>query len=327
MLIPPKLKIGDNLRIISPSKSLSVVPDNFRKNAYNILTDLGLNISYSKNAFEIDSFESSSIASRISDINDAFLDKSIKGILTSCGGFNTNQLLKYIDFDLIKKNKKILCGFSDISVLLNAIYTKTGMITYYGPNFAVFGLKEKDNYTIDYFKKCVFENKPIDVKPSDYYYEESWYKKYYKKELYKNNGPIVINPGNMNGTIIGGNVGTFYLLNGTEYMPKFNNKILFLEDDQEGTDLSYNFDRHLVSLTQQKGFDKIKGIVIGRFENDSKITIDRLKQIIKTKEELKNIPIIANVDFGHTNPCFTFPIGGRCRITNDNDLKIKIIDH
>ncbi len=85
MLIPQKLKTGDNLRIISPSKSLSVMPYNFRVNAQNILTNLGLNVSYSKNALEIDGFQSSSISSRISDINDAFLDKSVKGILTSCG--------------------------------------------------------------------------------------------------------------------------------------------------------------------------------------------------------------------------------------------------
>lgn len=102
--------------------------------------------------------------------------------------------------------------------------------------------------------------------------------------------------------------------------------ILFLEDDVDTHPAL--FDRDLLSLIHQPGFEHVKGIVIGRFEIASKISRDLLSQIISTKRELANIPVIANVDFGHTNPQITFPIGGSARIeVSDLGSKILIENH
>lgn len=111
-------------------------------------------------------------------------------------------------------------------------------------------------------------------------------------------------------------------------MPEFKNSILFLEDEAytDGCD-DVEFDRNLQSLIHQNDFHEVKGIVIGRFQKKSKMTFEKLDYIIKTKKELKNIPIIANADFGHTTPIFTFPIGGKVHIQAiDNNSFIEIIE-
>ena len=99
-------------------------------------------------------FTSSSIESRIEDFTYAFSDTNVKAIFTAIGGVNSNQLLKYIDWELIKNNPKIFCGFSDITALNNSIFTKTGLVTYSGPFItSTFGQKLHFDDTLDYIKK------------------------------------------------------------------------------------------------------------------------------------------------------------------------------
>ena len=110
-------------------------------------------------------------------------------------------------------------------------------------------------------------------------------------------------------------------------MPNLNDSILFLEDDADdfGNDVFLlEFDRNLESLLQLPNC-KIKGIVFGRFQLCSNMTIDKLKTIIKNKKKLKDVPIVCGADFGHTNPLFTIPIGAYCNLQiKNNDIEIKI---
>jgi len=325
-MIPNKLKKGDEIRVISPARSMAIIDKESRKTAIERLTNLGFKVTFSKNVEEKDEFNSSSIKSRVEDLHEAFRDKNVKGILTTIGGFNSNQLLKYLDFNLIKKNPKILCGFSDITALQNSILSKTGMITYYGPHFSSFAMKKGFDYTLECFKKCIIENKEINILPSKEWSDDAWYIDQDKRDFIKNNGYLVINEGSAEGTIIGGNLCTFNLLHGTEFMPSLKNSILFLEDDDVSNDVT--FDRDLQSIIHQPGFSGVKGIVIGRFQKKSEVTNEKLIKIIKTKEELKNIPVIANADFGHTTPICTFPIGGKAIfMANKKEVSLKIIEH
>ncbi len=328
-MIATKLKKGDGVRVIAPARSLAMpfISDELKKIAIKRFSELGLNLSFSKNVYEIDDFNSSSIESRVSDLHEAFSDKSIKLIITTIGGFNSNQLLDYIDYDLIKNNPKILCGFSDITVLTNAIYAKTGIVTYSGPHFFSFSDEKSFDYTLDYFKKCLFSKEPFDIKPSEKYSDEIWANEQLKINFIENEGFWIINEGIAKGKILGGNQCSFNLLQGTQYMPKINtNIILFLEDDNETHPAT--IDRDLQSLIHQKWFKNVKGIVFGRFQISTKMTKNLMTQIIKSKKELKNIPIIANVDFGHTKPFITFPIGGTCKLEIKNrKVKLEIIKH
>ena len=152
MIIPPKLKQGDEIRIIAPARSLSLLSEDLIRLAKENFEKQGFKITFSKNCKESDIFMSSSIKSRVEDIHEAFADKNVKAIFTVIGGFNSNQLLKYLDYDLIMNNPKILCGYSDITVLANAITAKTGLVTYSGLHFSTFGMKKEFEYNFEYFR-------------------------------------------------------------------------------------------------------------------------------------------------------------------------------
>lgn len=303
-----KLKPGDELRIISPSRSLSLIAAEQRKIAKDQLQKLGFRISFSTNSFETDDFFSSSIDSRIEDLHEAFLDPNVKGILTTIGGFNSNQLLRYIDYSIIASNPKRLCGYSDITALSNSIYAQTGLITYSGPHFSTFAMLHGNEYTTEYFRRLMMTEEEIKVQSSKHWSDDTWYRDQEDRTFIKNSGSFIINDGEAQGTIIGGNLCTLNLLQGTEFMPSLKNSILFVEDDYESTPAT--FDRDLQSLIHQPEFQHVKGLVIGRFQKESHMTSDLLTKIIKSKEELSDIPVIADVDFGHTSPMITFPIGG-----------------
>jgi len=301
--------------------TIPLSPEN-REIATKRLEELGFTVSFSDHVEEQDEFDSSSLQSRITDLHAAFEDKNVKGMFTVIGGFNSNQLLKYIDYDLIKKNPKILCGYSDITALSNAIYAKTGMVNYSGPPYSAFAMKLGFDYTLEYFKKCLMEDKPFVVEPSAEWSDDEWYKDQAAREFIKNPGGFVIHEGEADGTLIGGNICTLNLLQGTEFMPPLDNSILFIEDDYES--LPHTFERDLQSLIHLPEFSGVKGIVIGRFQKASQMKRKLLEKIINTKKELANIPVIADVDFGHTSPMITFPIGGKVRISGS---KIEIYEH
>lgn len=325
-IYPDKLKVGDEVRVIAPAMSYSIFSEELKSIANKRFEELGFKLTFGKHINEKDDFTSSSIESRIEDLHDAFQDKNVKAIFTAIGGANSNQLLKYIDWELIKNNPKIFCGFSDITALNNSILVKTGLVTYSGPHYSTLGQKLYIDYTLDYFKKTLMNNEPIEIKPSESWSDDEWYKDQDKRNLIKNNGWFVINEGKAEGTILGANLCTFNLLQGTEYMPDLNNSILFLEDDYLTN--PETFDRDLQSLIHLPDLNNIKGIVIGRFQNKSDVTNELLTQIIKTKKELDNIPVIANVDFGHTDPKVILPIGGTVEIeVNSSNSIIIILNH
>jgi muramoyltetrapeptide carboxypeptidase len=323
---PNKLKVGDEVRVIAPAMSYSIFSEELKTIANKRFEDLGLKLTFGKHINEKNDFTSSSVESRIEDLHEAFSDKNVKAIFTAIGGANSNQLLKYIDWELIKNNPKIFCGFSDITTLNNSIFAKTGLVTYSGPHYSTFGQKLHFDYTLDHIKKFLMNSDPIEIKPSESWSDDSWYKDQDKRNLTKNDGWLVINEGKANGTILGANLCTFNLLQGTEYMPDLDNSVLFLEDDYLTN--PDTFDRDLQSLIHLPDFNKVKGIVIGRFQSKSNVTNNLLTQIIKTKKELNNIPVIANVDFGHTDPKITLPIGGTVELdVNSTNSKITILEH
>jgi len=318
MITPPKLQIGDEVRIIAPATSFSCVSAESQKIIKSRFLAYGLKLSISEHAEEKDEFESSSIQNRVADLHSAFLDPQVKAIICAKGGYNSNQLLPYLDYELIKNHPKILMGFSDITALLNAITAKTGIITYSGPTISRFGMPEYFEYTEEYWKKAVFSHDSYEIKASEYWDDDNWWEEKNRHRI-KNEGYQVIQAGEAEGTIWGGNLCTFNLLQGTPYFPNLQNSILFIEDDDLAKEFSpQEFDRNLESLTQVPEFSGVKGIVFGKFQQSTTMTFDKLQKIVKEKKALKNLPILANVDFGHINDIFTFPIGGKAKFQNQS---------
>lgn len=307
-----KLKAGDKVMLIAPSDSLANISPRIVDIANRRLTEMGLEVVVAKNVYEKDDFDSSSIKSRVEDLHQAFLDVSVKGVVAAFGGYNSNQLLKYIDWEIIKNNPKVFVGFSDITLLQNAIYAKTGLVTYSGPNYANFGQELYFEYTLEYFKKGVFGEAGFAVLPSEFWSDDGWLVDQTKRKLMKNDGWLAINQGAATGTILGGNLCTFNLLQGTDFFPDLTNAILFLEDDSESS--LYHFDRDLQSLIHQPDFYKVKGLVIGRFQKASQVKNELLVKLIKNKTELNHLPVLANADFGHTDQMITFPVGGEVKL-------------
>ncbi len=329
MIFPKKLTPGDEVRIIAPSRSLAIISEETKRIANLRFQDLNLTLSFGKHITECDDFNSSSISSRLEDLHDAFRDPNIKAIFTVIGGFNVNQLLDGIDYDLIKRNPKILCGYSDITALQNTLYKKTGLVTYSGPHYSTFGMQQGFEWTLEYLKKAIFSSAPYEITTSVKWSNDAWFLDQKNRHYMANEGFWVIQEGETTGTIIGANLCTLNLLKGTPYMPSLENAVLFLEDDAVAGEFSAaEFDRNLQSLIHQPHFDGVRAILIGRFEKNSKMTEKLLRQIISSKKQLATLPVIANVDFGHTDPMITFPIGGQIKIkANFDKVSLKITQH
>jgi muramoyltetrapeptide carboxypeptidase len=311
------LRRGSHIRVIAPSRSLAMISADTRAVADRRLADLGLSISFGSHAEECDEFVSTSIDHRVSDLHAAFADPTVDGILTVIGGYNSNQLLPEIDWDLIAANPKIFCGYSDITALTCAIHAHTGLVTHSGPHYSTFGMEQHFDTTLRHFVDALFRPQRRIVEHTTAWTDDAWFIDQHDRTLRPTDGPWVLHPGTAAGTLIGGNLCTFNLLHGTDHMPSLESSVLFLEDDY----LSFPeiFDRDLTSLSQQPDFDGVRAILIGRFQPSVDMTRAKLQHIVDTNDRLARIPIVANLDFGHTDPIMTIPVGGRAWLDATED--------
>src|ERR687898_1451985 len=325
-MIPAKLQAGDEVRVVSPAVSLGLIPEYQRTLAERRFEALGLRCSFSRNAEVLDRFDSSPVEARVSDLHEAFADPEVGGIFTTLGGFNSNQLLDYLDYDLIGANPRIFCGFSDITALAIAIHARTGLVTYSGPHFTTFGMKLGIEYTTEYFQRCLMREEPFGVVPADHWSDDPWYEDQEDRDFVPNPGYEVIHEGEAEGKLLGGHLGTLCLLFGTPYMPDLEGSILLLEDDEEVN--AVHFDRALQSLIHQPGFEGVRGIVFGKFQRASDMDQDTLTAIVESRPELDGLPVVAGASFGHTTPQFTFPIGGYGSLrAGDDAVRLSIEVH
>lgn len=321
MHTPSPLKKGEYIRVIAPSRSASILSKEGISQAKKRLESLGFTVSFGQHVFECDIHSSSSIEHRLSDLHEAFADDEVDGILTAIGGFNCNELLPYIDYDLIRQHPKVLCGYSDITALASAITAKCDMVTYSGPHFSSFQMEQGQEEQTAMFQACLMNGgEPFDVIPSTKWSDDAWYLDQANRQFHPTKWKIY-QEGTAEGTLFGGNLCTLNLLQGTSFMPNVKDAILFVEDDE--LVFPEMFARDLTSLLQHA--ETIKGLIIGRFQKKSNMTEEHLRFILDKHPMLKHIPVIYDVDIGHTQPVFTFPIGGNVQLTCKNgDVKLRI---
>ncbi len=316
-ILPPILKPGDTVMVIAPTGGAEDVADDTIQHAVSVLNGLGLQVCFADNWNAPFEFSESSIQKRVNDIHQAFTDKQVHGIFSLIGGLNSNQLLSRIDYGIIRQNPKPFCGYSDITVLQNAIYAMTGLITFSGPHLQTLGIKKGNDYTIEMMRKALFERVDFNLSASAEWSDDKWYRDQENRAFHNNDGNIVINQGEAARTLIGGNLSTLHLLCGTKYMPKDEAVILFVEEDA-AVDI-HMFDRMLQCVCENLG-PRLKGLLVGRFQLQSGITSVDVAKLVAVKKHLQSIPVIASLDFGHTSPMATLPIGGKAAITVNNDL-------
>ncbi|MDG3132598.1 LD-carboxypeptidase [Streptococcus suis] len=306
------LNTGDHIRILSPSSSIERV-GGFNANiaAKETLEKLGFTLSFSEHYFENDCFYSASIASRVADLEAAFADKNVDAILTTIGGFNCNELLPYLNYDLIAKHPKIFCGYSDTTALLNAIYAKTGIQTYMGPAYSSFKMKEGQTYQTKSWLNAVTQEE-YDLVPSSEWSSDSWYLPDTPRTFYPTKWKTYTS-GTASGVAIGGNISTFNLLTGTEFAPKPEKYILFLEEAEDDNYLMIS--RHFTALLQ--AYPTPQAVLIGRFPKETEMTHDILLAILDKHPILKTIPVLYDLDFAHTQPLFTIRIGSHVTLDTE----------
>jgi muramoyltetrapeptide carboxypeptidase LdcA involved in peptidoglycan recycling len=317
--VPAPLGAGDLVRVIAPSRSLTVLEEgnpigeaNSRL-AVSRLEGLGLRVSFGANVRINDAWGSSPVATRLEDLHAAFADPEVKAILTVVGGWNGNQLLSHVDWDLVRAHPKHLCGYSDVSALQNAMLARASLQTWSGPHFSTFGMRDGIAYTLEGFRRALFTDESYALEPSPQWSDDAWFHDQDARQFRANPGPRVIQPGVGEGVVVGANLSTWALLFGTSFMPALEGTVVFLEALMPPT----TFDRVLQSLCHQPGFGAVRGLVIGRFQQGFGVTDDVLAAIVGSKPELRGLPVIAGLDFGHTTPHATFPLGGKARVVAD----------
>jgi muramoyltetrapeptide carboxypeptidase len=323
--VPRKLRRGDTIRVIAPALSRAFVTEHDHSGLIEKrFAALGLRLTYGDHVDERDDFDSSSSASRVADMHAAFADPEVAGILTVIGGFNSNELLPHLDWDLIAANPKIFCGFSDITAVQNAILARTGMVTYSGPHWSSFGMRDHFEQTEQWFAQALLGDGPVEVRPAQRWTDDLWFADQDNRTVRDNDGWWPLRPGQAAGRIVGGNLCTLNLLQGTEYMPSLAGAVLMVEDDYLCD--AREFARNLTSLLQLPDASGVQGLVIGRFQEASRVTRSLLEQIVARQDRLAGLPVLANADFGHTDPRITFPIGGRAVLAVGADSALHLAD-
>jgi len=323
-----RLKIGDSIGVFSPSSPITYSCPKRFKRAKEFLESKGFNIIEGNLTGKYDFYRSGSIRERAEELNALIRNPEIKCIMSTIGGMNSNSILPYIDYEALKRNPKIIIGYSDVTAILLAIYAKTGINTYYGPALvASFGeFPPFVDYTYEYFKELLIDETqfPYTLKTPCFWTEESvdWETQDRPKEQ-KENEVVTVYGGIVRGRLIGGNLNTMQGFWGSEYMPEIKDgDILFIEDSLKD---AATVERSLSFLEVNGVFDKISGIILGKHE-----LFDDLKTGRKPYEILlevlgdKKLPFLAEFDCCHTHPMMTLPIGSQIELDATNK-KVMII--
>lgn len=318
-----KLQKGDTVGIVAPSAPVSAFCPRRMRRGIETIERMGYKVKLGKTVDKAEDYTAGTIAERVNDIHKMFLDPEVKAIMTTIGGYNANDLLDKLDYELIRKNNKLFIGYSDITVLLFALMKKSGVQTIMGPMvLPQFGeFPDILNFTKKSFEFLVSNigtDKEYSLPMSMENTEEmlSWDKEDDRaRKMNKNEGWKIIFNGKAEGRLLAANLNTLSKLIGTEYMIDTEGSILFIEDDNEES--ASTLQRMLQQFKQAKLLDRVCGIVFGRFQKKSDITEEKLKNLLLNVFGEVNIPVISGVDFGHTDPMLSLPMGKTVKISTD----------
>ena len=308
-----KLKKGDSIGIFSPSAPITAhTPIRFKR-AVDYLENKGFKIIEGNLTKKSDFYRSGSIQARAEELNNLIRNPSVKCIMSTIGGMNSNSLLPYIDYEYFKSNPKPIIGYSDVTAILLAIYAKTNISTFYGPALvASFGeLNPFVDLTYKYFEDILVNDIifPHEIKNPPFWTDEyiDWEIQDRSKSTIPND-LITVYDGVVKGRLIGGNLNTMTGIWNTEYMPKIKEgDILFLEDSLKNC---ADIERSFALLKISGVFEKISGIILGKHELFNDCGSDRkpYEILVEVLADTK-IPFLANFDCCHTHPMLTLPIG------------------
>lgn len=296
-----KIKKGDIVGIIAPSSKIDEDDLEAINNSVLLMESTGLKVKFAKNVFKKTLGYSAKPQEKAEDIHEMYSDKDVKLIFSVSGGFNSNSVFEYLDYELIKRNPKPLCGFSDSTSIENIIYNKTGVITFNGATFKSLTTWATPYAYEEVIKRFMNGDMRLGQEGDEYY---------------------TVKEGMAEGVLVGGNLGLVSELSAGKYSIDFTDKILFIEEFclESPPEAISNY---LYNLKQNGVFDKIKGVWVGNYEG----SVPLEKILLDVLEDDYDFPIIKSNNFGHTEKKTVIPVGGKAKIDTSKDMKIEIIEN
>lgn len=283
ILIPPRLRPGDRIGIISPAGPVAASD---LKPGLDLLASRGFRIREAPHLYDRNGYLAGKDEDRLSDLHAMFCDEEIAAIFCARGGYGSLRLLDQIDYDLIRTHPKILMGYSDITALLCAIHTRTGLVTFHGP--MVRGMSTVSGDSLLAFLGVLMTDEPLRLTPP---------------------AASCGLPGEAEGPLVGGNLSLLCHLVGTPYLPSLEGAILFVEDKGEPL---YRIDRMVTHLSLAGSLEGVAGLIVGDFiDCGDPREIDRIFMEVASR---LRIPMITRFPIGHGPGNFTLPLGMPARL-------------
>lgn len=300
-MIPERLKKGDTIALVAPSSPVDKEDLEVINNSILLMESSGFKVKFARNALSNTLGYGTTAKEKAEDINEMFAAPEVKAIFCISGGFNSNVTFDYLDYDRIKLNPKIICGFSDSTSILNVIYLKTGLVTFHGPTFKALTSWQTEYGYNEVIKRLVEGGLAIG-QPGDEF--------------------KTIQEGKVKGVLVGGNLSLVNEMVSGKYAIDFTDKILFLEELflETPPELVSNY---LYHMKQNGIFDKIKGIWLGNY--DGSISLEKI--LLDTLEGEYKFPIIKSNNFGHIDKKTVIPIGTMAKIDTSSDIKIELLEN
>lgn len=322
MIIPPLLKKGDKIAIWAPSSCPFKFPIRFQR-SLRALKNEGFDYEVGASCTRPRNYSSEYAQELAAELHAFLLREDINGIFCATGGWTSIFILPYIDWELLAQYPKCLVGYSDVTAILLGAYTRSRLITFHGPmllsEWGEYGGPWE--YTVKHLKNMLMQGSELQVEAAEEWTDEMlWWDREDSRKRSSNPSKNwrFFREGYANGILVGGNLTTLNLLIGTPYFPSLENKILFIETE------GYSPERLLAYLMQLKYCNKlhqISGLIVGKHartqaSTDSSVSMEEILDIVFCDI---NIPILIDVDLGHTEPMLTIPIGARAIIDSSEN--------
>lgn len=297
MTIPPALQPGDTVALVAPCSPVN--PEQLPP-AVALLEKWGYTPALYPSCFARRGYLAGDDASRADDVNRAFADPAVKAILAIRGGYGGARLAKYLNYDIIKANPKIFCGFSDVTVLHALLNQRCGLATFHTPMLGAPAMRE-DSFSREGLADILRGQFP--------------------RVLCNATEPMeCLCAGCAEGILTGGNLTVIASTVGTPYELETRGRILFLEDVGER---AYAIDRALVHLRDGGLLAKCSGILLGTWQDCEPPRDFSLRELFLEHLSPLKIPVIGNLQCGHSVPSLSLPLGMKVKITT-RPLKINV---
>lgn len=326
VLRPQRLRPGDTIGIVSPSWYGGAAFAHRVERGVAQLAALGFKTKFAPHALNAAGYVSDTPQHRADDIHAMFADPEVRAIIATIGGDHSCHLLPLLDWRLIRASPKIFMGFSDITVLNVAIWTLTGLVTFNGPSLMTDWAEypRMPEYAEKYALRAIASPEPIGVvDPAPWWTDEflDWETQadlVRPRERRPTSGWRWLRGGRAEGILVGGCLESLQHLRGTRFWPDWREAILFIETSEEKPSPA-TVDGMLMDYANMGVLAQLRGLLVARPFGYADEERARLHQVILERTKGFDFPVVADMDFGHTTPIFTLPIG--CRAVIDGDAR------